>query len=103
VVATISIIFIVAFCVVAAIAAAGAPASGGAVGGVSPIAMSESEPRVCDRSWISPDVFHRRASMAGEFEAVPIPARMFSKWARQPSRAECKCRSRDRCAGLWGG
>ena len=65
----------------------GAPASGGAVGGVSPIAMNESERRVCHRSWLGPDVFHRRASMAGELEAVPIPTRMFSKQARQPSRA----------------
>lgn len=94
-VAKVCIIFIAGFCVVAAIAVAGAPASGGGTGGASPIAMNESERRVCHRSWLSPDVFHRRASMAGELEAVRIPARMFSKQARQPSRAECKCRSRD--------
>jgi hypothetical protein len=41
--------------------------------------------------------------MAGEIEAVAIPAPMFSKRARQPSEAECKCLSRDRCAGRRGG
>jgi hypothetical protein len=42
----------------------------------------------CHQSGLGPDVFHLRACMTGEREAVAVPAPMFSKRARQPSRVD---------------